>query len=253
MITKELAISNAQTIEGFMTHDELSWLFDNASGDCVEIGSYKGRSATAIASKLIHSGGHLSCIDVWYDNFDIFQENMRQLDLSPSILKSDSLAAAEYFSDQSLDFIFLDSSHEYYPTVSEIIFWSSKLKETGILCGHDYGHPEFPGIAKALHDMCLNFYNPVDSIWMIHKSELGIPITLNQLICDAKVKFRSQLELAKSENGFLKKETDLAKSENDLLKKEIDQLNQRISAMESTKFWKLRNSWMSIKQILGLT
>jgi hypothetical protein len=238
MNNKELAISQAECIDGFMTHDELCWLFDHAAGDCVEIGSYKGRSATAIASKLMQSGGHLTCIDVWHENFDIFQENMRQLNSFPSILKADSLEAAEHFSAQSLDFVFLDSSHEYSPTLAEIIFWSPKLKETGILCGHDYGHPDFPGVAKALSDLGLNVSNPIDSIWMIHKSELNVPMALYQFLRDPKF--------------YLNLPFDLAASEKNILQQEIDQINQRISAMESTKFWKLRNVWRSIKQRLGL-
>lgn len=38
-----------------------------------------------------------------------------------------------------------------------------------------------------------------------------------------------------------------------VLIKELEHCNQRITAMESTKFWKLRNRWISLKKKLGLS
>lgn len=168
---KEWAIAQAESVEGFMTLGELTWLYDNASGECAEIGSHTGRSASIIALKLKHSGGHLTCVDHWgWGNaYEVFQYNMRRLNLSVLQMKMSSLHAAERFSPQSLDFIFIDSSHEYEDTVAEIKAWLPKLRSGGLLCGHDYGHPDYPGVEQAVSELCPGYENPVDSIWSIQK------------------------------------------------------------------------------------
>lgn len=54
-----------------------------------------------------------------------------------------SLEAAAKFPNDHFDFIFLDSSHLYKETKEEIREWYPKIKEDGILSGHDYfGHEE---------------------------------------------------------------------------------------------------------------
>lgn len=49
-----------------------------------------------------------------------------------------SLEAAGKFPDVHFDFVFIDSSHLYVETKLEIRKWYPKIKEEGILAGHDY-------------------------------------------------------------------------------------------------------------------
>src|SRR6266850_7760219 len=87
-------ISKALQIEGWMSFNELTWLAQQAkhSSRILEVGSYKGRSARALAD---NTAGVVYCIDPWesvYYNddssvnsdvnpavFDEFKSNLRDL------------------------------------------------------------------------------------------------------------------------------------------------------------------------------
>ncbi|NEQ97435.1 MAG: hypothetical protein F6K30_12040 [Cyanothece sp. SIO2G6] len=171
---RDWALTKASTVEGYMSTDELTWLYDNAYGQSVEMGSYRGRSGTIIGLKLKETGGHLSCIDCFGDaEYKIFQENIKKSDLLVDVYRMTSVEAVDHFDDHSLDFVFIDSSHEYDDTLEEIIGWLPKVKLDGLLCGHDYNHPEFPGLTRAVNELCIGFENPVDSIWCIRVSEFS--------------------------------------------------------------------------------
>lgn len=49
-----------------------------------------------------------------------------------------SLDASCKFPDGHFDMVFLDSSHQYSQTKAEIRLWYHKIKEGGLLAGHDY-------------------------------------------------------------------------------------------------------------------
>jgi len=66
------------------------------------------------------------------------------------IIPKDSVTASHDFNGDSLDFLFLDSSHEFLPTRKEIYNWYSKLKDGCIMAGHDYFSVENPGVKKAV-------------------------------------------------------------------------------------------------------
>ena len=53
------------------------------------------------------------------------------------VIPKDSLEAAKDFNDGYLDFCFIDSSHEYLQTKKEIPVWYDKVKDLGLLSGHD--------------------------------------------------------------------------------------------------------------------
>lgn len=66
------------------------------------------------------------------------------------VVPHDSLIAATLFNDGFLDMAFIDSSHTYSQTVLEIPVWYNKVKDGGILGGHDYfGHD---GVKQAVDE-----------------------------------------------------------------------------------------------------
>lgn len=71
------------------------------------------------------------------------------------IVRKDSLTAAKDFEDNSLDFVFLDADHTYEAVKADIDAWHPKIKEGGILCGHDYAHPDYLdwGVDKAVDEL----------------------------------------------------------------------------------------------------
>jgi len=55
------------------------------------------------------------------------------------ILKMTSVDAAKLFPDNYFDFVFIDASHFYEDTKTDILAWHPKVKIGKMLAGHDYG------------------------------------------------------------------------------------------------------------------
>lgn len=72
------------------------------------------------------------------------------------ITRADTLDAAKSVADGSLDFVFVDADHSYEGCKSDIAAWLSKLKPGGLMCGHDFEHPQYPqwGVAQAVKEFC---------------------------------------------------------------------------------------------------
>ncbi len=51
----------------------------------------------------------------------------------------------------TVDLLFIDASHEREATAAEFEAWRGAIRRGGIVAFHDYGNPEFPGVAKAIH------------------------------------------------------------------------------------------------------
>lgn len=62
-----------------------------------------------------------------------------------TILKGVSWDMASHIADRSLDFGFIDASHDEVSVSKDITAWLPKIRPGGILCGHDL---HFPGVAK---------------------------------------------------------------------------------------------------------
>lgn len=79
------------------------------------------------------------------------------------LIVMDSLAAAKTFQDQSLDLVFIDADHSYEGVKADIHAWAPKVRQGGILAGHDYDQPDFPGVKKAVDEFC----NPnIEAEWV---------------------------------------------------------------------------------------
>lgn len=115
--------------------------------DCkvVEIGVAAGNSALYLAKKLNELGKNFTLYMV--DNMDYggmeqiveIYENIIESGLGKSIkvIPKDSIEASKKFNDNSLDFVFLDSSHELIETRNSCVSWYPKLKDGAIFSGHD--------------------------------------------------------------------------------------------------------------------
>lgn len=55
----------------------------------------------------------------------------------------------------NVDMLFIDSTHEREPTRAEFAVWRDALAPGAVVAFHDYGHPEFPGVAEAVADLGL--------------------------------------------------------------------------------------------------
>ena len=127
----------------------------------VEVGVADGKSAIYLAETLANMNKrfHLTMIDnLDYGNVEQLTEILRNIQRSGlsefiSFLPFDSLAASCKFNDNSLQFVFIDSSHRYEPTKAEIRLWYRKVMDGYLLSGHDYFSEENPGVRTAVDEV----------------------------------------------------------------------------------------------------
>jgi len=68
------------------------------------------------------------------------------------MIKGYSPQAADLIEDNSLDFIYIDGMHTYDEVKADINAWWSKLKDGGILAGHDYHLEDWPGVYDSVNE-----------------------------------------------------------------------------------------------------
>ena len=52
--------------------------------------------------------------------------------------------------NDQLDFVFIDGDHSREGVAEDIELWTPKIKKGGWIGGHDYDHPNFPGVKAAV-------------------------------------------------------------------------------------------------------
>lgn len=142
-------------------------------GDIVvaEIGSWGGGSALAIHEGLGQRSHEIHCIDTWDGGiqadlrkqielwggpdvlFDVFRKNMGSLIHDKVVFphRMTSLEAAEHL-DFPFDMVFVDAGHDYESCYEDIMAWLPRVRDGGILCGHDYCE-DFPGVVRAVNEV----------------------------------------------------------------------------------------------------
>lgn len=165
------------------TDNDLFTLYSSVVRDCqdnshfVEIGSWKGRSASYMCVEIINSGKKVKfdCVDPWtgtsdaehgfdedYRNktlFEVFTKNMSPVHEYYNAIKLPSVEAAKSYDDDSLDFVFIDGAHDYESVRNDILAWLPKIKPGKILSGHDW---PYGGVKNAVLSLL-----PQDKIHMI--------------------------------------------------------------------------------------
>lgn len=141
--------------------------FGNGSS-FVEVGSWHGKSACYMATEIKNRELDISfdCIDNWQNMLsgvtnsadssqEEFDDNMRRGGLEDYVtsIKSDSVEAASFYEDNSLDFVFIDADHRYEGCKKDIEAWYPKVKDGGILAGHDYVPIKNYGVIEAVNDV----------------------------------------------------------------------------------------------------
>lgn len=141
-------------------------------GKFVEVGCWKGRSAAYMAVEILNSGKGIDfyCVDHWSGDFDgvlknkdVFEDFIKNLNPvldKIKIIKKPSADSAKIFQDESLDFVFLDASHDYESIKSDLSSWFPKIKINGVLGGHDYNHFE---VKRAVDEWAEAFDIEIDS------------------------------------------------------------------------------------------
>lgn len=111
----------------------------------VEVGTRDGTFAKVLCEK--NRDLHLYCVDPWAEYSTRSQERMDKFyeqavqTLTPfpcKLIRKPSLEAVKEFLDGELDFVYIDGNHLFDYAIRDIIEWSEKVREGGIVAIHDY-------------------------------------------------------------------------------------------------------------------
>ena len=152
-------------IEGWMTHLELLFLYEQAQkmDTIAELGSYQGRSTFALCSGC---NGKVFAID----NFSMTGElpggrnSNGRLSLEKNVGHFNNIEILEGDSASFLrdvDMVFIDADHEYESVLKDIQAWLPRTKK--LLCGHDW---DWEGVRKAVSETIGKPDEIIESIWI---------------------------------------------------------------------------------------
>jgi len=133
----------------------------------VELGCWKGQSSTFMGVEIANSGKEIvfHCVDHWRGSvddahqsdpeldriYDIFQGNMAQINgIELHTHRISTVAASHLFGNGSVDFVWIDASHEYDDVVADIRAWWPKVKVGGVIGGDDL---PMDGVKRAVDDI----------------------------------------------------------------------------------------------------
>lgn len=143
----------------------------------VEIGCYMGRSTVAMAElievskKIINfyavdhfdgSSEHQNIPEIKQKKlFEIFLQNTDSIKHLFKLVKTSSEEAVFAFSDECVDFIYIDASHEFEFVFNDLNIWYPKMKKSGWISGHDY---KWESVKKAIETFCENKKNNIEKL-----------------------------------------------------------------------------------------
>ncbi len=136
------------------------------SGIAAELGVDEGTFSTTLLKGMEPATLHL--VDIWESdryNDQKFKDVQAKFatELSSGqvqITRGSSLEAHQNFADGHFDFVYIDTDHSYGTTKEELHSWASKVKDTGVLAGHDYKMGNWKsanryGVIEAVHEFCV--------------------------------------------------------------------------------------------------
>ncbi|NDF61192.1 MAG: class I SAM-dependent methyltransferase, partial [Crocinitomicaceae bacterium] len=138
----------------------------------VEIGSWMGRSTCCLGQEVKKSKKNIRIYAI--DTFEgseehteiiqdiknnstsllkLFRNNISLCEVDSIItpIQGKSLDVVSQFDDESIDFIFIDASHDYENVLADITAWYPKLKPGGLIAGDDYSFC-WNGVIKAVDE-----------------------------------------------------------------------------------------------------
>jgi len=174
---------NYISLEGwFNMENQYLELLDNVpeGGVFVELGAYKGKSTSFIVTEINNQNRNIQfhTIDTFEGDsgsndeeeieayrkvnvskmFDEFSENTKHLKEHFNVIVGKSDESSKFFEDNSVDVIFIDAGHSYDAVIRDIKSWLPKIKDGGIMSGHDYIN--WSGVNTAVNEI----FDKVDKI-----------------------------------------------------------------------------------------
>jgi predicted O-methyltransferase YrrM len=141
--------------EGAMLNTKVSEL-KHLEGDIVEIGTFSGKSAIAMALALKGSPSKIFTVDRQFH--EMFWPNVKRFKVENQIVAIEN-ASPEALKDwihhpdnssRKINLLFIDGGHTYEEVVSDFNAWEPYLIKAGYLCFHDYD--AMWGVQRAVYD-----------------------------------------------------------------------------------------------------
>lgn len=179
MNTNDLLEIAAQT-DGWMTDSQILELANIASR-CdlfIEVGVFHGKTTKVLAAvcpgtviAVDHFAGAPDLPNMSIDpeiHKKMFEDHLAA-EIESGKVKLYAMDSAEAaiticLNERDADCVFIDGNHTYEGCKNDIIAYLPTVKSGGILCGHDYGLPAFPGITQAVNELLPGFTDS-DTIW----------------------------------------------------------------------------------------
>ena len=172
------ALDASEWPHGFCDEAERRFLAENALGArwVIEIGTLQGRSATALT--YAHDGVTI-CVDRWrrpvhWHKFVVYCGHLLERGRIIPIREDSHVAidtVREALDGALADLIWLDGGHDEPVIRGDIELYLPLLRPGGLLCGHDFGYPDCPGVERAVRELLPGFYRGPGTIWAWRKPE----------------------------------------------------------------------------------
>lgn len=153
--------------QGWFNHGPqvLALLEEHRPRVVVELGSWLGASAIAMARSVRRWGGTVTCVDTWAGELNedggspdgraplmllSCARAMVEAGVSASVrlIPATTVDAAKHWT-QPIDFLYVDADHSRAGVLADLEAWLPHCKPGGLIVGDDYGHPRYPGVQAA--------------------------------------------------------------------------------------------------------
>lgn len=135
-----------------------------------ELGVFRGEFSEIILSKIQPSEFFLVDIfpsemcsgdkdgnNIAYDNleeiYDVLVKKYKT-NSEVKVIKSTTTSFLNSIEDEYLDAVYVDADHSYDSVKNDLELSFKKVKNGGIIMGHDYTNLMFPGVVKAVDEFC---------------------------------------------------------------------------------------------------
>lgn len=171
----------------FNYRDFYDWIASQGFDRLCEVGVWEGESLARLAymAKRKNPKVKLWAVDLFEDTYryrlyhqlqrranvvkDTFEKTLydaKVFDLVTPI-KGFSWDMAEQFDDGYFDFVFIDADHSYPAVQKDIAAWLPKVRDGGILAGHDYGNTYHPGVKVAVDEVFKDVNTEEGTVWWV--------------------------------------------------------------------------------------
>lgn len=179
--TSPLILDKALSILGWMSERELTWLarYAQDAKRIVEFGSFHGRSTRALADNSPEDA-MIWAVDPWNGDYIIektgeviqnintyclpqFKSNLIEHIISGKVIPVRTFSH-NFILPHEIDLLFIDGDHGYNACKKDIEVGLKLVKKGGIISGHDYNHPNYPGVTESVTEI-FGKVESEDSIW----------------------------------------------------------------------------------------